>query len=166
MGGLKDGFGLNKGGGGGGTDLVLYDENPVNPMPNTVTGDNAVAIGDGCTASGNYSHAEGENNTASGFGSHSQNLNTKAESLASTAIGAYNIGGGNPITWIATDPLFEIGIGTGDLARANALTVYKNGYIVPTIPSYVDDAAADADTNLPSGGLYKLNAGRAIYQKP
>jgi hypothetical protein len=32
--------------------------------------------------------------------------------------------------------------------------------------SYVDDVAADADVTLPSGGLYKLNAGRAVYQKP
>ena len=34
------------------------------------------------------------------------------------------------------------------------------------LSSYVNDAAADADTGLPSGGLYKLNASRAIYQKP
>lgn len=31
---------------------------------------------------------------------------------------------------------------------------------------YVSDAAADADVNLPSGGLYKLTGGRTIYQKP
>jgi hypothetical protein len=38
--------------------------------------------------------------------------------------------------------------------------------IINSIPSYADDAAADADTTLLSGGLYKLNAGRAVYQKP
>jgi hypothetical protein len=32
--------------------------------------------------------------------------------------------------------------------------------------TYADDAAADADTDLPSGALYKLTGSRAIYQKP
>jgi len=40
------------------------------------------------------------------------------------------------------------------------------GYIKATIPSYLNDAAADADANLPSGGIYKLNVGRILYQKP
>lgn len=35
-----------------------------------------------------------------------------------------------------------------------------------SLNSYATDGDADADTNLPSGGLYKLNAGRAVYQKP
>lgn len=43
---------------------------------------------------------------------------------------------------------------------------FGKNIIVDNLPSYVDDAAADADTNLPSKALYKLNAGRAIYQKP
>ena len=38
--------------------------------------------------------------------------------------------------------------------------------VMNDLPSYVDDAAADADTNLPSGGLYKLNSGRQVFQKP
>ena len=35
-----------------------------------------------------------------------------------------------------------------------------------SIPSYVNDAAADADITLPSGCIYKLNAGRTLYIKP
>lgn len=34
------------------------------------------------------------------------------------------------------------------------------------LPVYASDAAADADANLPSGALYRLSSGRAVYQKP
>jgi hypothetical protein len=34
------------------------------------------------------------------------------------------------------------------------------------IPEYTNDAAADADTNLPSGALYKVELSRIVYQKP
>lgn len=34
------------------------------------------------------------------------------------------------------------------------------------LPVYANDDAADADTNLPSGALYRLSSGRAVYQKP
>lgn len=34
------------------------------------------------------------------------------------------------------------------------------------LPVYANDAAADADTKLPSGALYRLSSGRAVYQKP
>ena len=47
----------------------------------------------------------------------------------SVAMGRYNVGGGNSISWVETDPLFEIGIGTSFSDRANALTVLKNGNV-------------------------------------
>jgi hypothetical protein len=34
------------------------------------------------------------------------------------------------------------------------------------VPSYADDAAADADSALPSGGFYKITGSRVVYQKP
>jgi len=34
------------------------------------------------------------------------------------------------------------------------------------LPKYINDAAADADTNLLSGQLYKLINDRIVYQKP
>lgn len=34
------------------------------------------------------------------------------------------------------------------------------------LPVYANDAAADADTSLPKGALYRLYSGRAVYQKP
>jgi hypothetical protein len=34
------------------------------------------------------------------------------------------------------------------------------------MPDYANDAAADADGALPSGGLYTLTGSRAVYKKP
>jgi hypothetical protein len=45
-------------------------------------------------------------------------------------IGRYNdsIGTSSTTTWVATDPLLIVGNGTGFAARANAVTVLKNGF--------------------------------------
>jgi hypothetical protein len=45
------------------------------------------------------------------------------------AVGRYNVGGGNATSWIDTDPIFEIGNGTGISTRSNAITVLKNGNV-------------------------------------
>jgi len=44
------------------------------------------------------------------------------------------------------------------------LSIYMSGRIAPTIPTYANDAAADADALLLSGQLYKI--GRVVSQKP
>lgn len=93
---------------------------------NQVSGDYAFAAGLQNVASSNYSIALGVNAIASGeyaiaLGS------TISESYASTAIGRYNVGGGDPINWSNNDPVFEIGNGSSDSERNNALTVFKNG---------------------------------------
>src|SRR5690606_38958129 len=64
--------------------------------------------------------------TASGAASTALGAGTKAEAYISTAMGSHNIGGGNPTSWVATDPLFEIGNGTISTS-SNALTILKNG---------------------------------------
>lgn len=120
----------------------------------SATGDNATAIGDGTTASGARSFAGGYQTIASGFQSIAMGVNSqatnycamcfainsiasgmssfatgatvKAESMFSAAFGRFNVGGGNPNSWVATDPLFEIGNGTST-TPANAFTVFKNG---------------------------------------
>lgn len=55
----------------------------------------------------------------------------------------------------------------GNSMKINQL-VWKYPGTIPmhNIPTYTDDAAADADANLESGALYKLNGSRAVYQKP
>lgn len=43
----------------------------------------------------------------------------------------------------------------------------ENGYFVHLgTPVYANDAAADADTNLPTGAFYKITGSRITYQKP
>ncbi len=95
-------------------------------------GDRSVGFGLNTIASGRYSMAIGNR--------------TKAEAMASTAIGAYNVGGGSANAWVATDPLFEIGNGTATInteTRNNALTVLKNGNVGIGIGSENPEQALD-----------------------
>ncbi len=95
----------------------------------TASGNTSIAMGINNTASGIYSMAMGAYTTASGAGSTAMGSSTKAESYGSMAMGMYNVGGGTAVSWIATDPLFEIGIGADADHKANALTVLKNGNV-------------------------------------
>ena len=95
----------------------------------TASGDSSTAMGTNTTASGNRSIAIGFDTTASGRNSIAMGVSTTASSYASLAIGQYNVGGGNATSWIATDPLFEVGFGTNSANKSNALTVTKNGRV-------------------------------------
>ena len=86
------------------------------------------AFGDNAMAEGNYSNATGFFTTASGQFSTAHGRSVNAESFACMAIGRYNFGGGSAISWIESDPLFEVGNGTAEVP-ANALTVLKNGNV-------------------------------------
>jgi len=91
------------------------------------SGSNSTAMGVFSNASGEVSFAIGASAEASGNYASAIGRGSKAESSYSTVIGRYNFGGGNNSSWIESDPLFEIGNGTSDSNRSNALTVYKNG---------------------------------------
>jgi hypothetical protein len=59
---------------------------------------------------------------------------TQVEAYESLAIGQYNVGGGNTTTWVATDPLFEVGNGSINPSTlmptpSDAFVVYKNGNV-------------------------------------
>ncbi len=108
----------------------------------------------GGEASGFYSIAVGGGAKASGQNSIAMGSVTNAESYSSTAIGRYNIGGFTNNTgtdndgdssWLAADPLFEIGNGNSDTNRNNALTVLKNGTI--TAPSLTNSLINTAGNN-------------------
>ncbi len=90
---------------------------------------NSLAVGNNTEAHGLTSIAVGEENLAWGFHSSAFGLGIRAMSYVTTAIGRYNVGDGvlGQTNWVGTDPLFEIGNGTDNLNRANALTVLKNG---------------------------------------
>jgi hypothetical protein len=92
------------------------------------SGANSVAIGDSVTASSSDAVAFGGSTVASGDISTAFGSRTVADSVLSFAIGRYNIGGGDPHNWVATDPLFEIGNAPfPSVIRSDALVVLKNG---------------------------------------
>jgi hypothetical protein len=98
-------------------------------VSSVASGNAATAIGGGVIAGGNYSTALGFYTNAGGENSTALGFYTKSEAVYSSALGSYNVGGGNPTAWILTDPLFEIGNGTSESNRSNALTIFKNGNV-------------------------------------
>lgn len=98
-----------------------------------------------------YSSALGCVTIASGIASTALGYHTNAESYASVAVGRFNIGGTTNNFWVETDPLFEIGIGTDDSNRINALTVLKNGN--------VGIGVANPATELEVAGQIKITGG-------
>lgn len=103
----------------------------------TASGWASSALGNATIASGAFSTAFGYGNTASGAVSSVFGYGSTAQSFGSFVIGRYNIISGNPQVWVATDPLFVISNGLSSSARANAMTVLKNGNvgIGTTVPS-------------------------------
>ena len=132
----------------------------------TASGNSSFTAGNNTVASGNNSTAFGRQTTASGIFATAMGEGTKAESVQSTAIGKYNIGGGDPQNINGTDPLFEVGNGTSDTNRSNALTILKNGTITAPefdIAEITDNKALItkeyADSNFSGSGLEQLDEG-------
>lgn len=87
----------------------------------TTVGTNATIEGSDNAVTGNYSHADGYMNTVSGS--------------CATASGRYNNAGHDYQAVVGqfndnkSDTLLEVGNGTGNSARSNALEVYSNGHV-------------------------------------
>ncbi|MGI9550302.1 MAG: hypothetical protein ACR2MT_03805, partial [Aurantibacter sp.] len=92
-------------------------------------GTRSVAMNSETSASGDAATSMGFETRAKGRATVAMGSSTFADAFAALTIGRFNIGGGDNTNWVNTDPLFEIGIGSGPLARANALTVLKNGNV-------------------------------------
>jgi hypothetical protein len=92
------------------------------------TGGVSTAIGSNAEAVGSTSLAFGLQTIANGDYSTAMGTYTTVGSYLDMAIGRYNVGGGTAGSWVLTDPIFEIGIGSIS-ANANALTVLKNGKV-------------------------------------
>jgi Chaperone of endosialidase/Head domain of trimeric autotransporter adhesin len=88
----------------------------------TASGFNSTAMGTQTNAKAGNSTSMGKSTTAKGLNSTSMGLNTKAVSDNSLVLGKYN-------DTTATNSLFEIGNGTADNSRANAVTVIDNGNV-------------------------------------
>jgi hypothetical protein len=93
------------------------------------SGKQAVSIGSATNASGENALAMGFHATASGFNSTSIGIGTAAKSIGSFALGSFN---DQADAFVALDPqnrIFQVGNGTTDADRSNAMTILRNGNI-------------------------------------
>ena len=99
------------------------------------SGSNSTALGASSQATGNEATALNSNTIASGFAATAMGFATMAKGDVSVAMGNYTksrsanslvVGSFNDTT--NTNRLLEIGNGTGDNARANAMTILQNGH--------------------------------------
>lgn len=83
------------------------------------------------SASGYAATAFGQQTIAPGIYSVAHGYRTYGEAMNVAVFGRFNVGGGNPTSWVATDPLFEVGNGYGSSSfqRNNAFTILKNGNV-------------------------------------
>ncbi|MBL7738105.1 MAG: tail fiber domain-containing protein [Chitinophagaceae bacterium] len=124
----------------------------------TASGSNSTASGSYTIAAGQDAIAMGNNTLSGGFASVSLGFATYAKADMSTALGSYTkarspnslvIGFNNDTS--NTNRLFEIGNGTADNARANALTVLNTGNV--GIGTASPNASAILDISSSSKGL-------------
>ena len=136
----------------------------------TAIGQASHAEGSTTTAEGFASHAEGELTTAVGAGAHAEGYLTTASGQSAHAGGAGSTAGGN-FSFIHSYESTVSGLRSAVLGGQNITgdkndTVYVPTLALVTVRDYADDAAADADTTLASGGLYTITGSRAVYRKP
>lgn len=98
---------------------------------NIASGGGAIALGNGTISSGSYSTTTGYQTMAPGYISTASGLATKSKSYAGTVIGIYNdsTNAPNESGPNALNRIFQVGNGTADNARSNALTILQNGNI-------------------------------------
>ena len=119
----------------GGTGFNFWD--PANiGWASVAIGNNTKATGAGSVALGIRSYAGNFGSVALGHLSRtlgnsavSAGYYTRADAFVSTAVGAGNVGGGSNNSWVATDPIFEVGNSIDTTNRSNAFTVMKNGRV-------------------------------------
>ncbi|MCK4679347.1 MAG: hypothetical protein KAT48_14530 [Bacteroidales bacterium] len=132
-------------------------------------GDASLAAGYNSHAIANYSRAMGHSDTARGTYATAIGQGINARSINVTSIGRFNLGNGSMANWNATDPIFEIGIGTNNANRLNAMTVYKNGSATMMGPVTITDATESTSSLtgalIVAGGIgagKNINAGGTI----
>jgi hypothetical protein len=99
---------------------------------NTIaSGYNSTATGTDTRASGILAMSMGNNTLASGNYSSVMGTNTNSKSYAGLVIGSYNdtANAANPASFNGLNRVFQIGNGTADNARSNAMTVLQNGNV-------------------------------------
>ena len=127
-------------------------------------GGGTVALENYATAFGNSTKANEASSTALGFftiangvNSTSMGQSTRSQARSSTALGMYNVGIGDVSLIIPADPIFEVGIGTSEATRKNALTVTKAGDVL-----FKNHFAPIQGTNYSGATFYFNNAKTAL----
>jgi len=94
-------------------------------------GDYSTTMGYQTATGGAYSTTMGYQTYATGNASTSMGSGTDTRAFASLAIGTYNDNNNNPdpVSPGSSDRIFQIGNGTSENGRSNALTVLRNGNI-------------------------------------
>ena len=106
--------------------LALGRNNIVGEATYTQVGEVRTFTADGTPAK--YSAAIGYDNYVNGKFNTAIGSGLKSASKFEVVVGSYNsITTGDADSWIATEPIFQVGNGTTDANRKNAMTVYKNG---------------------------------------
>ena len=127
------------------------DDNSAN---NNSAGTNAVAMGNGTTASGNESTAMGVGTTASGGISTAMGYFTTASDYASVVIGQFNSSGSSATSassFSTSAPAFVIGNGTSG-SLSDAFKVMFNGNATVS-----NDLTVSGDVNITSDARLKSN---------
>ena len=150
----------------GGFSVAMGNQTQASGSYSIAVGSNTKASGNYATAFGNQSTATGSSSSAFGFqtsaiGTYTTAFGrgTTAEAYASFAAGRYNVGGGSAGGWIATQPLFELGNGTSDSTRSNAMTVYKNGSA-----EFADSVHTGGNLNVGTGLGARIYLGNTMMQ--
>lgn len=136
----------------------------------TAMGFNTDAFALGSTALGYNTDAEENYSLATGYFSEAQAIystamghSTQAKAYACMALGRFNRGIGNPTTWVATDPILEVGIGSSDNDRVNAMLIRKDGRVgigtdFPAETLHVDGIVRIGSfENIEDGGSFMLD---------
>ncbi len=144
----------------------LWDNNSVGFF-STGLGSNTLASGNYSTAmgfytvaSGDFSSAGGSYSTASGENSVALGRHTTAKANGSISIGMYNNDTDNPNAYsVPTDRIFQVGNGSLEYGRSNAITVLRSGNtgIGVLEPAYRLDLAGRL--RIRSGGAANTSAG-------
>ena len=118
----------------GGTTVAGGDYAHVEGLNSEANGNGSHAEGNACYALGENAHAEGNGTLAAGNNSHTGGMESVARSYGETSVGIHGTDqAGSATTIVSTDRLFNIGNGTSNIAKSDALTVLKNG--LTTLPS-------------------------------
>ncbi|WP_342083403.1 tail fiber domain-containing protein [Dyadobacter sp. OTU695] len=100
--------------------VALGNTSNASNLGSAAIGTAVVAGGDYSFAAGKASHAEGESSTVLG-------LDVYAKSFGSVSLGTFNNISDIEGAPLATDRIFQLGNGSSDAVRSNAITVLRNG---------------------------------------